>query len=343
MSIFVKYGKMTFMNHGFWDELKKPIMALAPMADVTDMAFREMFATYGKPDVMFTEFVSVDGLISSGQKNLLRELAFTDSQRPIVAQIWGKDPKKYFKAAKLIAELGFDGIDINMGCPQRKEIVLGTCAALMQNFDLTKEIIAQTRRGAGKLPVSVKTRIGYNKIETEKWVGFLLEQDLAAIILHARTKKEMSNVPAHWDEIAKAVRLRDQKASKSLIIGNGDVKSFKDAEKRIQQTSADGVMIGRGAFGNPWLFSKKESKTDLPLGVIFQAMAEHAKLFEKIFNASLSSTGGTGFKKKNFAVMRKHFKAYIKGFSGAVEMRTRLMSSENASDVEKIVLEFSEK
>lgn len=333
----------------FWKELKKPIFALAPMADVTDAAFRRMFAKYGKPDVMFTEFVSTDGLCSVGRKNLLRELKFHESERPIVAQIWGRNPAHFFEAAKLIAELGFDGIDINLGCPQKKEMGQKTCAALIAEPELVAEIIKQTKRGAGGLPVSVKTRLGIRKIETEQWVGELLRANPAAITLHARTVLEMSKVPAHWDEIARAVKLRDKLNSRTLILGNGDIGSLAEAEARAQETGCDGVMVGRGAFGDPWFFNRQylidknpsvrrsSAKSDedgfypAQTGVEkrLRAMAEHARLFEKLFGRS-----------KNFAVMRKHFKAYVSGFGGAKELRAELMESASSKDVKAAVDTF---
>jgi len=312
-------------KNNFWQQLEKPIFALAPMADVTDDAFRQMFARYGKPDVMFTEFVSTDGLCSVGRKNLLRELQYTESQRPIVAQIWGRDPKHYYETAKLIAKLKFDGIDINMGCPQKKEIAQKTCAALILEPKLAQEIVLATKRGAGHLPVSVKTRLGFDKIETERWLTDLLAVEPAAVTLHARTKKEMSEVPAHWGEINKAVKLRDRLGSKTLILGNGDIKSYAEGLRRIKETGADGVMVGRGAFGNPWFFTGK-TLPDIPLQTKLEVLQEHAKLFEKNFKP-----------RKNFATMKKHFKAYVSGFEGAAEIRAELMQVKSASEVASIV------
>ncbi len=153
------------VNRGFWSELSRPFFVLAPMADVTDFAFREMFARHGKRDVMFTEFVSVDGLCSKGRKNLIRELKYSVAQRPVVAQIWGVRPQNFYKSAILLKSLKFDGIDINMGCPQRKEVGLGACAALIKQPKLAQEIILATKKGAGRVPVSVKTRIGFEKNE----------------------------------------------------------------------------------------------------------------------------------------------------------------------------------
>lgn len=339
-------AKLICMNFGFWSQLNKPILALAPMADVTDNAFRQMFARYGKPDVMFTEFVSTDGLNSPGRKNLSRELQYTENQRPIVAQIWGNKPENFFESAKLIVEMGFDGIDVNFGCPQPKEMKQGTCAALISKPKLALEILDATMLGAGTLPVSVKTRIGVKKIETENWINTLLKANLAAITLHARTAKEMSAVPAHWDEIKKAVQLRDKNGRPTLILGNGDIKNLEQAKLRIKQTGADGVMIGRGAFGTPWFFAPhymhkqkagirrspeldRHGSNDFSVKRRLEIMAEHAELFEKVFDPP-----------KNFAIMRKHFKAYCSGFAGANTLRANLMKAENAVKVRKIVAEF---
>lgn len=316
-------------KENFWSKLKKPIFALAPMADVTDAAFRRMFAKYGKPDVMFTEFVSTEGLCSVGRKNLLREFIYDKSERPIIAQIWGTSPEKFKLSAELIATLGFDGIDINMGCPQSKEVGCGACAALINTPRLAQEIIYATRLGAPDLPVSIKTRIGYNHIQTEEWLGYLLETKPAAVTLHLRTKKEMSSVPAHWDEAAKAVELRNSMNSKTLILGNGDVKSWEDAKEKVRLFGVDGVMIGRATFGNPWFFNTTHSREQVDIAKRLAVMVEHAAVFEKIFKH-----------KKNFAVMRKHFKAYASGFDGAAQLRVQLMACENASEVKKEVKMF---
>ncbi len=332
------YLRILFRMQNLWQQLKKPIWILAPMYDVTDVAFREMFAKYGKPDLMVTEFVSVDALLSEkGRQHALEYLRYSETQRPIIAQIWGSDPEKFNQAAALVAELGFDGIDINMGCPQDSEIKVGACAALINNPELAKQIILATMEGASGLPVSVKTRLGYNQLQTEEWIGHLLETNLAAITLHARTKKEMSKVPAHWDEITKAVLLRDNLGKPTLIIGNGDVKSREEGLQRIQETGCDGVMVGRGAFGNPWFFSdvrktrgrEKSEQVEVTLEQRLKVMIEHALLFEASFNNT-----------KHFMIMRKHFKAYASGFDGAAELRAQLMETKNAAEVAALVENF---
>jgi nifR3 family TIM-barrel protein len=319
----------------FWKQLNKPIFALAPMEDVTDAAFREMFAKYGKPSVMYTEFVNVDGLTHpEGYKKLSLALKFTEAQRPMVAQIWGTNPEKFYQAAQIIVKLGFDGIDINMGCPQDKEIGLGSCAALIRNPELAGQIIAATKKGAGDLPVSVKTRLGYSKTdEMETWVKFLLQQDIAALALHARTKQEKSKVPAHWEKIGEAVKVRDKmqetrdKQDKTLIIGNGDVKSRTEGLQYIAETACDGVMVGRGAFGNPWLF--REDNHEPTIKERLSVMLEHAQLFNQIL-------GG----QKPFVIMRKHFKAYCSGFPGAAELRAKLMETKSLEEAKEIVNNF---
>jgi nifR3 family TIM-barrel protein len=312
----------------FWEKLNKPFFALAPMEDVTDVAFREMFAKYGKPEVMYTEFVNVDGLTHpEGYKRLSQDLKFTEIQRSMVAQIWGRDPQKFFEAAQIVAKLGFDGVDINLGCPQDKEIGLGTCAALIREPKLVGEIIAAVKKGAGGLPVSVKTRIGYSKPEIEEWIGFLLKQELSAIAIHARTKQEKSKVPAQWGEVKKAVELRNKLGNKTLIMGNGDVKSREEGLLRIAETGCDGVMVGRGAFGSPWFFRNDNYQPSIKERL--SVMLEHAQLFEKEFSGI-----------KSFVIMRKHFKAYASGFDGAHELRAKLMETKNLEETQVIVNDF---
>ncbi|HET8575038.1 MAG TPA: tRNA-dihydrouridine synthase [Candidatus Paceibacterota bacterium] len=314
----------------FWKDLKKPIFALAPMADVTDAAFRRIIAKYGKPDVIFTEFVSTDGLVHpDARERLLLDFMYDESEHPIVAQIFGATPEHFFEVAKLVRELGFDGVDINMGCPERKIQKQNACAALIQNPKLAKEIVVATKEGAGDLPVSVKTRIGYNTNEIETWIPAILEADPVALTIHARTKKEMSKVPAHWDAVKRAVEIRDALGSEALIIGNGDVKDRKEAKEKVRETGVDGVMIGRGIFGNPWLFSQETNREDLSLEERFRVMIEHTRLFEELIGRA-----------KNFALMKKHYKAYVEGFDGAKELRIKLMEAKDADEVERITLEF---
>lgn len=318
----------------FWQKLPKPFFVLAPMADVTDAAFRRVIAKYsrhgeegGGPDVFWSEFVSADGLMSRGREALKYDLMYTEGERPIVAQLFGSKPENMEGAARLCAELGFDGIDINMGCPDRA-IEKQLCgSAMIKHPDIAREIIRAAKRGAPNLPISVKTRIGYNKNEIDTWVPALLEEGIAVLTMHARTRKEMSKVPARWEHIKEVVDIRNRMGVDTLIVGNGDVIDLADAHEKVKETGCDGVMFGRAIFGNPWLFDshKKEVSIEEKLRV----MVEHTKLYEELL-------GGI----KSFSIMKKHYKAYVNGFEGSKELREKLMLAENAEGVAKIVDEF---
>jgi nifR3 family TIM-barrel protein len=314
------------MIKGFWEKLNRPILALAPMANVTDAAFREIIAKYGKPDVMWTEFVSCDGLLSPGREHLLLDLQYSELQRPIVGQIFGSKPEHFYEVARLLQQLGFDGIDINMGCPDRAVEKQGAGAALVKTPRLAQEIIAATKRGAGNLPVSVKTRIGYNQNTLSEWIKYLLESEPAAITIHARTRKEMSAVPAHWDAVREAVQIARESQSETLILGNGDLSSIPEALQKVTESGAAGIMVGRGIFGNPWFFDRNPSPEGVSLQQRFRVMQEHTRLFEKLFAG-----------RKSFDVMKKHYKAYISDFPGARELRANLMLVKNADEAEGLL------
>jgi nifR3 family TIM-barrel protein len=321
------------MTQGFWKNLKRPIYALAPMADVTDAAFRRLIAKYGKPDITWTEFVSIDGLMSEeGRKKLLAGFWYTEAERPIVAQIFGSKPDNFYEVAKLIVKLGFDGIDINMGCPDRSVEKQGAGAALIKNFDLARDIIKATKEGAGDLPVSVKTRIGYNKNIIGEWLPNLARTEPAAITIHGRTRKEMSLVPAHWDVIAEGAKIIKNINPEIVVLGNGDAQDLNDADQKICDWGVDGVMIGRGIFGNPWLFNRKVDHNLMPLNEKFKVMLEHTWLFEELFAG-----------RKNFDIMKKHYKAYVTGFDGAKELRTKLFETKSAREVQDIIQEYLQK
>lgn len=297
---------------------------MAPMADVTDAAFRQIIAKYGKPDVLFTEFVSCDGLCSVARTKLLRDLIYHESERPVVAQIWGTKPVTFTESAALIRSLGFDGIDINMGCPDRTVCRHGGGAALIDNPDLAKKIIRATKKGAGGLPVSIKTRLGYHTSTIDSWMAHLLETEPAAITVHVRTKKELSKVEARWDEIRIPVRMAEN--TDTLIIGNGDIQDIDEARKIAAATGVDGVMLGRAIFGNPWLFNPDVKLREISFDEKMNVLIEHAQLFEEIFQGQ-----------KNFAILRKHFKAYITGFPGAKELRMKLEHVRNAAELKNII------
>ena len=319
------------MVKGFWEN-SKPIFALAPMADVTDAAFRRIIAKYSKPyglDVMWTEFVSCDGLCSDGKEALMRNLWFTEAEHPIVVQFFGAKPDNFYQCALLAQELGFDGIDINMGCPDRSVEKQGAGAVLIRDYKLAQKIIVETKRGAGNLLISVKTRVGYDSDILDEWLPRLLETEPAAVTIHARTREEMSLVPARWESVARAVEIArryDSSPDRTRIIGNGDIASLADAEEKLRQSGADGAMIGRGIFGNPWFFNKEKDINSISIEEKLSVMLEHTFLFEELFGNA-----------KNFDTMKKHFKAYVNGFDGAKDLRIKLMAARNADEVTKIV------
>ncbi|MBI2025220.1 tRNA-dihydrouridine synthase family protein [Candidatus Kaiserbacteria bacterium] len=298
------------------------------MKDVTDIAFRALVAKRGKPDVFWTEFVSADGLyhtcegqtFTKNENPLLRDLQFAPDQRPIVAQIFSSKPEMIAYATKLVAELGFDGVDINMGCPDKTIEKQGAGAAMIKNSELAVEII-RVAKSASSLPVSVKTRIGYNKESLDEWLPALLSANPAAITLHLRTRKEMSLVKADWELMKKAVEIRNKINPKVLLIGNGDVRDRKDGEQKAEETGCDGIMLGRAMFGNPWVFNHQLPTINLQQKL--DALIELAYGFEKISPP------------KNFAILKKHIKAFISGFSGASNLRARLMSATSASELER--------
>lgn len=340
------------MERGFWKKLDEaakakgePILVMAPLANVTDAAFRRMFAKYsrhlrndgtmGGPDAMWTEFVSADGLMLANEKGkaaLMRDLHFTDAERPIVAQFFTSKPEMMKKAAELAARLGFDGIDINMGCPDRSIEGQGAGAALIKTPDIARAVIRAAKEGAGKLPVSVKTRIGYNKNELETWLPAILAEKPAVVTIHCRTRKEMSEVPARWEHVKRAVEIRDElqkgESEKTLIFGNGDVFGIEDAKQKAKETGADGVMLGRAIFGNPWLFDPAKNFANISPKEKLAALLEHTDLFMQLLGDL-----------KSFAIMKKHYKAYVNGWDGAKELRVQLMECQDEHGVRKIVEE----
>lgn len=318
----------------FWHELPRPFFVLAPMEDVTDVAFRTLIARYAAPHVprvFYTEFTSADGLLRAdekGQKKLRKKLEFGEAERPIVAQLFTSNPEYMEAGARLCAELGFDGFDINMGCPAREVERQGCGSALIRTPALARELIRAAKRGAGsagrRIPVSVKTRIGYNEDELESWLPELLAEDPAAIVLHARTRKEMSDVPARWDRVRRAVEIRDSLRSEALVIGNGDVRDLVDAREKAAASGSDGVMLGRAVFGNPWLFAGRAEEPSREERL--RALIEHIDLFR----ARMSGYS-------NDALMKKHFKSYVSGWDGAKDLRVHLMVSATLDDARSLL------
>lgn len=331
-------------NRGFWQRLVdeklsqgETLTVVAPMADVTDVAFRAMIAKYSKPDgpdVMWTEFVSANGLCSLGREVLKRDLEFSEVERPIVAQIFTSTPDNMREAAKLCRELGFDGIDINMGCPDKGIEKQGAGAAHMKDWRLAQKVIRAAQEGAGDLPVSVKTRLGWNKVEFKEWLPKVLECNIPTLTVHLRTRKEMSKVDAHWELMEDVVKLvRDitgpLEEGGTIILGNGDIKSVTEGKEKAKQSGANGVMVGRGIFGTPWFFNESVFNKGKSVEERLRICVEHTKLYEKKLGDI-----------KSFAIMKKHFKAYVNGFDGAKELRTELMECSDSKEVEEKISAF---
>ena len=309
----------------FWQQLPKPFFTLAPLDDVTDVVFRQVVAAAAPPDVFFTEFTSIDGLLSPGgrESTMLRLRIEPGLEQPLVAQIWGNDPAKYETAAREVAAMGFSGIDINMGCPERS-VVARTCGGgLIGNYELTADIIAATKRGAGKLPVSVKTRVGIHQQSTEDWASHLLRQGLAALTIHARTVREMSKVPARWEEIAKVVRLRDELAPDTVVIGNGDVRDRAHGLALARNTGADGIMIGRGIFHD--LYAFETTPREHTRAELLAALENHLHIYEQ--------WGST----RQYQALKKFYKIYVNGWPGAADMRAQLMDSQSPAEARAII------
>ncbi|MEI6352604.1 MAG: tRNA-dihydrouridine synthase [Candidatus Nomurabacteria bacterium] len=345
----------------FIDKLKdkikkgKTISVLAPMADVTDYVFREMIAKYSTPhgpDIFWTEFVSADGLASIGAEHLKIDLKFNKTiERPILAQIFGSKKENLKTAINLTYKLGFDGVDINMGCPDKSIEKQNSGSGMIKNPALVRDILKDLKDHIDILKqkrffsLSVKTRIGYNKIEYEKWFPNILDYEPDIFTIHLRTRKEMSLVEAHWElseEIVSFVKkyCKDNNLKIPFIILNGDVKNVLDSKEKIKLSGADGVMIGRGVFGTPWLFNEKEyiKRKELDLytksgrkNILFrlEVLMEHTKLYEKQLG-----------KVKSFNIMKKHYKAYVNGFDNAKELRIDLMNRKDYKEVKQICEKF---
>ncbi len=355
------------MKQSFWKTLQKPIVGLSPMDGVTDQPYRHIQKKYGNPDVIFTEFTNVEGVCHGGIR-LLKDFLFDETQRPIVAQIYGTTPKYFRQVATLLCELGFDGIDINMGCPAKSVDSSGAGAALIKTPKLAQEIIKETQAGVqdyldGKrskdcedisksiiteveirhsklpqeyreereIPVSVKTRIGYHEPVVSEWIPKILEMNVAAISLHGRTLKQQYSGKSDWSEIKKAALLC--KEAGVPILGNGDVVTKDQVPEYCKKYSVDGILIGRGSFGNPFAFvdnSEIKKQESFETNQIFKIALEHCRLFEQIYGSD---------EKYHFMPMRKHLGWYVKGVTGAKEMRIKLFQANNADDVATIFKE----
>jgi tRNA-dihydrouridine synthase len=311
----------------FWQKLRKPFVALAPMYGVTDYSYREVLARVGRPDVFFTEFVPARIFGSQGEERTLRSLKFSNRQRPIVAQVWGIEPDFFGLATKRIAKLGFDGIDLNFGCPDREVVKKGAGAALIKNPKLAKKLIEAVRENAGELAVSIKTRIAGDKGETRDWLSFLLDQKVDAITVHGRTVGQRYDRPADWSAVGELVKMRDRKKAKTVIVGNGDVDTIESGIEKAGEFGLDGVMIGRAALANPWVFTGEEEPLDPKTRL--SLLLEHTKIYHEAQEGD-----------HNFGFIKKFFKTYSSHFPGAVELRCQLMKCGGYNEVEKLIEKF---
>lgn len=332
----------TQTNTNFWHNSRYPLMILAPMEDVTDTVFRELILRISEPDklhVVFTEFTSTDGLCHPvGRKKVEERLTISPSEREwlqrsgvkIVAQIWGNNPERFSEAVRYISQnFSFDGIDINMGCPVRNVVKQGCCSALIDNEILAGEIIAATKEST-ELPLSVKTRLGVKKIDTQRWIRFLLGQPLDALILHGRIQKQMSEGHANWDEISMGVKLRNELNPKIKFIGNGDIMSLNEANLKNDMYGTDGIMVGRGIFSNPWLFHT--NKSDITISERLETLLWHLNQYENVWGTQ-----------KPFVILRRFFKIYINNFIGASELRKQLMKAGSYDEVRKVLACYNER
>ncbi len=362
----------------FWSTLPRPIFGLAPMDGVTDAAFRRVVASQGRPDVTFTEFTNVSE-ICRGPDHLLSSLIYSESERPIVAQLYGKDPEQFYRAAHVVCELGFDGLDINMGCPSKNVAASGSGAALIKTPDLAHAIVRAAKQGLADwaggqaietqgfkssrvefiqtlnrsrsgtpivprrlLPLSIKTRLGFDCVVIERWVDHLLETAPAAITVHGRTLQQMYRGAADWSAIAEAARLG--RGTEALILGNGDLNCLVEAVRRIVETEVQGVLVGRGTLGAPWFFRQKEQarrafKEQMDVSALsrtaweppislrqrMNVMVDHARQYQAL--AGL----------ERFRSIRKHLGWYCTGFPYAAAMRSRMFQVTSAQEVEQVV------
>jgi nifR3 family TIM-barrel protein len=305
----------------YLENLPNPFFVLAPMDDVTDTVFRQIVAELAKPDLFFTEYVNVDGLQSPGRPRLMHKLKLTDKEHPIVAQLWGLKPDNYHKTTKEVMEMGYDGVDINMGCPVKAVVKNGACAALINNRELADQIIDAVKEGAGgKIPVSVKTRVGFSEVDLS-WIEFVLSKNINMLTIHGRTAKQMSKVPANWDLIGEVKKMRDLVAPNTKIVGNGDVKNSAHALELANKYGLDGVMIGRGIFDDPFAFAQNSPWPNYSKQQKIDLYRKHVNLFTQTWQSH----------ERKIETLNKFCKVYINGFEGAKEMREILMKAKDST------------
>ncbi|MCK6255440.1 tRNA-dihydrouridine synthase [Fictibacillus sp. KIGAM418] len=316
------------MKDNFWRELPRPFFILAPMEEVTDVVFRHVVSEAARPDVFFTEFTNSDSYCHpEGIRSVKGRLTFTEDEQPIVAHIWGDNPENFRKMSIGMAEMGFQGIDINMGCPVPNVTQNGKGSGLILRPEVAAALIQAAK--AGGLPVSVKTRLGFTEVdEWKEWLKHILKQDIVNLSIHLRTRKEMSKVDAHWELIPEIKKLRDEVAPDTLLTINGDIPDRQTGLKLAEQYGVDGVMIGRGIFHNPFAFEKepKDHSSKELLGLL----RLHLDLYDKYSHLEL----------RPFTALHRFFKIYVKGFRGAGELRNQLMSTKSTDQVRALLDTF---
>jgi tRNA-dihydrouridine synthase len=319
------------MKDNFWRDLPKPFFVLAPMEDVTDVVFRHVVSAAAKPDVFFTEFTNSESYCHpQGIQSVRGRLTFTEDEQPIVAHIWGDKPENFQQMSIGMAEMGYKGVDINMGCPVPNVAQHGKGSGLICRPDVAADLIQAAK--AGGLPVSVKTRLGFTEVdEWQEWLTHVLEQDIANLSIHLRTREEMSKVPAHWELIPEIKKLRDKVAPGTLLTINGDIPDRQTGLKLALQYGIDGVMIGRGIFHNPFAFEKE--KKDHSSKELLDLLRLHLDLHDKYSKLQLRS----------FKALHRFFKIYVKGFSGASALRNQLMNTESTDEVRAVLDNFERK
>lgn len=319
------------MKENFWRDLPRPFFVLAPMEDVTDVVFRHVVSKAGRPDVFFTEFTNTDSYCHPEGKNSVRgRLTFTEDEQPMVAHIWGDKPEYFREMSIGMAEMGYKGIDINMGCPVPNVASRGKGSGLILRPDAAAEIIQAAK--AGGLPVSVKTRLGYSDLnEWEDWLTHILKQDIANLSIHLRTRKEMSKVDAHWEMIPAIKELRDRIAPDTMLTINGDIPDRQKGLELAEQYGIDGIMIGRGIFKNPFAFEKepREHSSQELLDLLRYQLNLHDQ-YQEVVPRSISG-------------LHRFFKIYVKGFPGAGELRNQLMHTKSTDEVRALIDGFEVK
>jgi tRNA-dihydrouridine synthase len=310
----------------FWDELPRPFFVLAPMEAVTDVVFRHVIASAARPDVFFTEFTNAASYCSpKGAHSTRGRLAFTSDEQPMVAQIWGNSPEQFAQMARGLADQGFAGIDINMGCPDKSVVRQGSGSGLICNEQLSSELIAAAKQSG--LPVSVKTRLGRSDItEWKPWLTHLLQQNIVNLTIHLRTRKEMSKVPAHFELIPEIKKLRDEIAPHTLLTINGDIRDRQHGQELVEQYGVDGVMIGRGVFTNPFAFEteKRDHSREELLGLLRLQLDLHDR-----YDSELEP--------RKFEPLKRYFKIYIRDFPGASELRDQMMHTKTTDEVRALI------